>query len=196
MSQTFFSTAKRSFEDVPLPDGKISTTEFLEAAESLVTLFDLLGSTAFAPVQKDMTGNIKKIRDRQTAEPAKSGTLQDLCANELADKKNRATEGLVWLHRGLEFTAKALRKNASDHNEELSVSFTAAYGETLKQHHNMLVKGVFSLAMKACPYRADFYKKLGNDENEVKKQLEGWLKALESINDNLSKYLGALNWKL
>jgi len=196
MSQTFFSTAKRSFKDVPVPDGKISTTEFLEAAESLVTLFDLLGSTAFAVVQKDMTGNIKKIRDRQTTDPTKSGTLQDLCANELADKKNTATEGLVWLHRGLEFTGKALRKNASDPSEELSVSFTTAYGDTLKKHHNMLVKGVFSLAMKACPYRADFYKKLGNDENEVKKQLEEWLKALESINGILSNYLGPLNWKI
>ena len=161
---------------------------------------------------------MQKIRDRQTAEPTKSGTLQDLCANELAEKKNTATEGLVWLHRsvlcyfpplllyrpptsngqysGLEFTGQALRKNASDPKEELSVSFNAAYGDTLKKHHNMLVKGAFGIAMKACPYRADFYKKLGNDENEVKEQLEQWLNGLESINDILSKYLGSLNWKV
>lgn len=57
---TFFDGIKRNFKDVPLIDGdKISTSEFLEAAESLVTLFDLLGSTAFAPVQNDMNGNIK-----------------------------------------------------------------------------------------------------------------------------------------
>lgn len=60
----------------------------------------------------------------------------------------------------------------------------------------MLVKGAFGIAMKACPYRADFYKKLGNDENEVKEQLEQWLNGLESINDILSKYLGSLNWKV
>jgi hypothetical protein len=41
---TFFDTLKRSFTDVPVDAGKdnaISTTEFLEAAESLVTLFGM-----------------------------------------------------------------------------------------------------------------------------------------------------------
>lgn len=39
---TWFDTIKRSFADVPIDAGNddgISTTEFLEAAESLVTLF-------------------------------------------------------------------------------------------------------------------------------------------------------------
>jgi hypothetical protein len=37
--QTFLHTLKRSFTDVPVKDGAIATTEFLEAAESLTTLF-------------------------------------------------------------------------------------------------------------------------------------------------------------
>lgn len=39
---TWFDTIKKSFADVPIDeanDNGISTTEFLEAAESLVTLF-------------------------------------------------------------------------------------------------------------------------------------------------------------
>lgn len=39
---TFFDTVKRGFTDVPVDaskDNAISTTEFLEAAESLTTLF-------------------------------------------------------------------------------------------------------------------------------------------------------------
>jgi hypothetical protein len=37
---TWFDTIKRSFADVPIgADDGVSTTEFLEAAESLVTLF-------------------------------------------------------------------------------------------------------------------------------------------------------------
>lgn len=39
---TFFDTVKKSWEDVPVDaskDNAISTTEFLEAAESLTTLF-------------------------------------------------------------------------------------------------------------------------------------------------------------
>jgi hypothetical protein len=41
---TFFDTVQRSFVDVPVDaskDNAISTTEFLEAAESLSTLFGM-----------------------------------------------------------------------------------------------------------------------------------------------------------
>ncbi|KAL7273021.1 hypothetical protein RUND412_004140 [Rhizina undulata] len=192
--QTFFDTAKKNYKDVPVVDGKVATTEFLEASETVVSLFDILGSTAFAAVQKDMTGNIKKLRERQLSKPAESATLQDLVNNELAEKKHNATEGLLWLNRGLEFTSKALRKNYDSPTEELTVSFTNAYGETLKKHHNMLVKGVFGLAMKACPYRADFYSKLGSDEVKVKEQLEEWLTSLELIVAKLNVFLADKKW--
>jgi hypothetical protein len=62
---TFFQTLKKSFADVPVDEAKdsaISTTEFLEAAESTTTLFDVLGSVAFKPVKGDMNGNIKVRR--------------------------------------------------------------------------------------------------------------------------------------
>lgn len=44
-----------------------------------------------------------------------------------------------------------------------------------------MVKGVFSMAMKACPYRVDFYKKLGDDDRVTEQQLKAWLDALEKI---------------
>jgi hypothetical protein len=74
-------------------------------------------------------------------------------------------------------------------------SFTAAYGDTLKKHHNIVVKGAFSLAMKACPYRADFYSKLGNDQNRVKDELREWLTALECIVTILNNYFATINVK-
>lgn len=78
-SPDFFDGMKRSFADVPVDaakDNGISTSEFLEASESLVELFstcilegvtsewllilcvDVL-SVAFKPVQTDMLGNVK-----------------------------------------------------------------------------------------------------------------------------------------
>ena len=45
----------------------------------------------------------------------------------------------------------------------------------------MLVKPIFKLAMKACPYRKDFFEKLGADQTKVAEQLKTWLKALEDI---------------
>lgn len=77
----------------------MNTTDFIQASESLVRLFDLLGSSAFAIVQKDMTGNIEKIRARQTAFPAQCSTLEGLVKGESVEKKRTATEGLMWLLR-------------------------------------------------------------------------------------------------
>ncbi|OBT70622.1 hypothetical protein VF21_10285 [Pseudogymnoascus sp. 05NY08] len=127
-----------------------------------------------------MLGNIKKIRDRQLAAPLESETLQELVVNELKTKKHVATEGLIWLVRGLDFTCIALSQNVQLTTEELSVSFRNAYGSTLKPHHSFLVKPIFSAAMSACPYRKDFYVKLGDDQEAVHQGLTVWLKALET----------------
>ncbi|GIJ87984.1 hypothetical protein Asppvi_006900 [Aspergillus pseudoviridinutans] len=187
---TWFDTLKRSFADVPVNENGISTTEFLEAAESLVTLFDLLGSKCFAPVKSDLLGNIKKVRDRQLAAPAESETLQALVVNELKTGKHVATEGLLWLVRGLDFTAQALRHNL-DKETELSVSFREAYGNTLKPHHSFVVKPIFSAAMSATPYRKDFYEKLGSDSDKVNAALKREVEALEKIVAILNAFLSS-----
>ncbi|KAI5861565.1 het-c [Durotheca rogersii] len=190
---TLLDTFKKSFVDVPVDasnDNAISTTEFLEAAESLTTMFDVLGSVAFSPVKSDMLGNVKKIRDRQLAAPAESETLQALVLNELKTRKHTATEGLLWLVRGLEFTYLALSQNLAQEGEELSTSFRNAYGSTLKPHHGILIKPVFSAAMSACPYRKDFYPKLGDDHAKVSVELKAYLDALERIVGILKEFQG------
>ncbi|KAF1992399.1 putative glycolipid transfer protein HET-C2 [Aulographum hederae CBS 113979] len=198
----FFDTVKRSFADVPIKaDNEISTSEFLEAAESLTTLFDVLGSVAFTPVKTDMTGNIEKVRERQLKDPAAGETLQGLVKGELkltgAEKTHKATEGLLWLTRGLDFTRQGLSHNLADPKVELSNSFREAYGKTLKPHHSFVVKPVFSMAMSATPYRKDFYAKMGDDQTKVEQQLEEWLKALEKIVGILNAFLASKDakWK-
>lgn len=178
---TFFDEQKKSFVDVPVTDTKIETASFLEASESLVKLFDLLGSSAFSVVQKDMSGNIHKVRAKLLADPANAATLQDLILSEANTKDKKATQGLLWLLRGLEFTAKAMRETLDNPLKELTVTFTDAYTKTLSQYHGMLVKPIFKLAMKACPYRKDFFAKLGADQARVDEQLAAWVKALEEI---------------
>ncbi|BFZ59422.1 hypothetical protein YB2330_000431 [Saitoella coloradoensis] len=184
----FFDNLRRSYTDVTIDESGINTAEFLEASEGLVSMFDLLGSAAFSVVQKDMTGNIKKIRDRQLAHPSTSMTLESLVENEVKEKNRTATQGLLWLTRGLSFTAVALRRNVNNSAEELSTSFTKAYENTLRKHHSMLIRPVFSLAMKACPYRKDFYEKLGSDQAKVQQQLQQWLSALEKIVASLNVF--------
>ncbi|KAL1650032.1 hypothetical protein SLS58_001409 [Diplodia intermedia] len=181
---TFFDTVQKSFVDVPVDaanDNAIRTSEFLDASESLTTLFDVLGSAAFKPVKSDMTGNITKLRNRQIEKPADSETLQALVINEIGEKKHTAAEGLLWLTRGLDFTAQALRENIKNPTQELADSFRTAYGNTLKPHHSFVIKPIFSAAMSATPYRKDFYAKLGDDDAKVQQQLEQYLSALERI---------------
>lgn len=124
--------------------------------------------------------------------------------SEVSDKKKVATQGLLWLTRGLSFTAKALRRNLTEGKktppEELSASFNESYKQTLSKFHNFVVRGVFSVAMKACPYREDFYKKLANGNvgpeiaAKVLKQLEEWLEALEKIVEIIEKFYESGNY--
>jgi hypothetical protein len=42
--------------------------------------------------------------------------------------------------------------------------------------------------MKACPYRQEFFQKLGEDQEKVKKQFEEWLIALEKLVERLNNF--------
>jgi len=180
MVLTFFDTLSKSFADVPI-DGGVDTDQFLQASTSLVTMFDILGSTAFGPVKSDLNGNIEKIRTRLTAHPVDSKTLEGMLEAEVAEKATTATQALLWLLRGLQFTMIALQLNQADSCQELSASFSLAYEKTLRQYHNFIVKGIFAVALKACPYRADFYAKLGSPPEKVQEELTKWLAALDVI---------------
>jgi hypothetical protein len=54
----------------------------------------------------------------------------------------------MWLLRGLDFTAKALRSSLGNKSEELADSFRKAYEGSLKQYHNFVVKGAFSVSVE------------------------------------------------
>lgn len=99
----------------------------------------------------------------------------------------------MWLNRGLDFTAQALRRNSSNASEELSDSFRSAYTETLKPHHSFVVKPIFSAAMSATPYRKDFYAKMASGpegEAKLKGEMEEWLGGLEKCVDILKAFYG------
>jgi len=180
----------KSFADVPITDKGVDTVEFLKASEGLVGMFDLFGSKAFGVVQSDITGNIKKVRERYTAHPTTSATLEELVVSEQGEKKKVATEGLMWLLRGLKFTRLGLQNSYDKPDQELSASFTESYQGTLKKFHSFVVKPVFTLAMNACPYRKDFYQKLsaGGTEAETNEKLGKWLSALKGITDRMDTF--------
>ncbi|KAI8887361.1 GLTP-domain-containing protein [Backusella circina FSU 941] len=143
-----------------------------------VYLKDLFGNSAFAVVQNDMKNNVKKIRTRFLTDPLANNTLGNLMANESHLKKRTATEAVLWLKRGLDFTARSLKHSLDHPNEELTVSFSLAYNDTLRPYHSFIVRPIFNLAMNACPWRKDFYQSIGVQDTESITLMNGWLDAL------------------
>ena len=101
---------------------------------------------------------------------------------EKNEKDKEATDALLWLKRALQYTYLALKNNRTNHAEEMSVSFSSAYKETLSKHHSFLIRPIFSLAMNACPSRVNFYKSLARDADVkvVEEQLDQWLKEMDA----------------
>ncbi|KAJ2454293.1 hypothetical protein EV183_001659 [Coemansia sp. RSA 2336] len=189
MAKTLEELITRRFQDVTVTaDGEISTAEFLEAAEGVVGMFDLLDSAAFYPVKSDMTTNIGKVRTKALSaqDPALYDTLQKIIRAEAQQGDRTATQGLLWLKRGLELTAMALKRSLESPAEELSESFTLAYNHTLKQFHGFIVKKMFSVAMMACPSRAVFFDKIGGNREGQQEELLAWVNALQSLLNNLN----------
>jgi hypothetical protein len=70
-----------------------------------------------------------------------------LVENEKSEKNRVATEGLLWLLRGLSFTCKALQYSQKDEKCELAEAFNTSYGETLKKHHTFFVRPIFAVSI-------------------------------------------------
>jgi hypothetical protein len=51
------------------------------------------------------------------------------------------------------------------------------------------------MAMKACPYRNDFYGKLGTDQTQVKQDLSAYLGGLRTVVTNIQSFYVAKNLK-
>ncbi|KAI9021255.1 putative glycolipid transfer protein [Hyaloraphidium curvatum] len=179
---TYFDKFAITYVTMPIDEaGGIPTPEFIQATKAILGLFDLLGSVAFSPVKSDFDGNIKKIETRYNANKEGSKTLQELVQTEWKEKKRTATEGMMWLRRGLEFVSAALSKLEADDKLELSTAFSSAYKETLSQYHSFLIKPIFSAAMGACPYRKDFFTKLGSPADKVNQQFGEFVPALAKV---------------
>jgi hypothetical protein len=94
---------------------------------------------------------------------------------------------LLWLLRGLSFTCKSLQFAQANKDKELSAAFSHGYDNSLKEFHKFVTRGIFSVALKAVPYRKDFYAKLGYGP-DGDPELDEWLASLSKIVTNLQDY--------
>lgn len=130
------------------------------------SMIGILNTPLLSPVSNDLGGNIlvsphisipiimqskylnycQKIRRRHDQTPEKSDTLENLVRNEMAEKRKEATQGLLWLIRGLSFTCKAIQQTQADPAKQLSTAFNESYADTLKPYHSFIVRPIFSVS--------------------------------------------------
>ena len=175
-----------SFSQVKQTEQGIDRVEYLRACKDLVSIFDYLNATAFSPVKKDLLANIA------TLEGTKEERLDQLIQKGELEKGGTCTCALLWLNRGLNFTNTALSLAIQNPQKELSECFSMAYTQTLSKYHSFLIKPIFSLAMKAVPYRKDFYANLsgGKTEQDIMEKQKVWVDSLSIIVEKTHTLLG------
>ncbi|KAL2678501.1 hypothetical protein Neosp_009248 [[Neocosmospora] mangrovei] len=155
-------------------DGQIGSSEFLDAVDSLLALFDTVGVDVLEGGRNDMAENVSKIRNAVQSFPGPSLHLQSLIEAERAAGQGDATEALTWLARGLQFYTASVQRFTSSGNEKLGDSIIHAYKDTLKKHHGFVAKTAIKVAVsKTCPTRDELFRKLGQDPSMVTNALQG-----------------------
>ncbi|KAI0290578.1 glycolipid transfer protein [Russula brevipes] len=158
----------KSFANVPITADGVETISFLEAADGLMNLFDLMGGPVFAFVQTDLRNNIAGVRTRYGAHVSASETLESLVRAEAREGGTHGTACLVRLTRGLLFTCRALQNAQEDRNAELRICFKRAYDVVLSHHHSFIIRSVVS---------------------KLDAELSKWLLALDALVIRLSAFL-------
>ncbi|CAH1801076.1 unnamed protein product [Owenia fusiformis] len=202
---TFFGQIDPQYLPVP-DDGNIEVIPFLEASKQILPFFGKLGKT-FGVIQSDVNGNVTKIHNRQQILNQENGggeksdnlkTFRQLLEEDIRlnyQKNDKSTcVSLLWLKRGMDFICRFLQSIVDDtrsgkKSESLKTITQNAYEQTLKMHHNWMVRQVFSLVSHAAPWRADLIKILcnGNEslEDECINDMENYTKILRPNVDNL-----------
>ncbi|MFH4976038.1 hypothetical protein AB6A40_002747 [Gnathostoma spinigerum] len=174
-TQTYFSHSERMFPMIE--SNKIPTEQFLKACQGIADFVGFLGA-AFTPVKNDISGNVKKVRAKFETNKERFKYVEDLIDDDLAVNNGKlgiATEGLLWLKRGLEFMLEFLgymveeyrnSKNKSE-TESLVGIINKAYERTLKRHHNFVSKQLFKVVILAAPYRRTVLKTLAEGQDGI-----------------------------
>nr|CAD2132903.1 unnamed protein product [Meloidogyne enterolobii] len=173
--ETYFSHKERIFPE--LQNGKIPTNQFLLACQGIADfVFLVLHLFLF---KNDISGNVHKISKLFETDKKKMYFLQDLIDEDISENNGKigiATEGLLWLKRGLQFMLLLLKQLVKDYrngvlngdlvkSENLTPNLRNSYENTLKKHHNFISKQLFKVVIHAAPSRKTLLKALayGND---------------------------------
>ncbi len=190
----------------PLPDsGELELAALSKDVERLICLIDTLG-TAMKPVKNDVSGNMAKILDSRDKLCPQVTVLRELLETEIhaeAHKKDpSACVGILWLYRGMAFFFRFLEivhETREEAGDSLQAAVSAAYDETLKSHHNFVMRGIFNMVSRAVPRRSTLKLRLmDNDaskEEELMKEFDAIIASMRPIQAAIQQLLTRLDIK-
>lgn len=79
----------------------------------------------------------------------------------------------------------------NDPSVELHVCFKRSYDEVLRHHHTFFVRSLAAVAVRAAPYRRDFYTRIsqGAPMEKLDAELGKWLSGLDVIVKRLKEFI-------
>lgn len=132
---------------------------FLDVCKQILPVLDKFGA-AMAIVKSDIGGNITRLENKYSSDPAKYEHLYTMVQEEVEKKtakgSSSCTNGLLWLTRAMDFLVELFR-NLLDHPDwTMSQACTDSYTKTLKKWHGWLASSSFTVAMKLAPNKDKF----------------------------------------
>lgn len=184
---------------------KIDIDTLRKNSESLLCLIECLG-TALKPVKSDVSGNMVKIIDAQQKLCPEVELLHEVLAKEIAagchKKDPSGSVGTLWLTRGMMFFHRLLQivlEEKDDPNDSLQGPVSRAYEEILREHHNFVMRGAFSVVSHAAPRRSTLKLRLmendASKEDALIQELNEFLDAMLPTLEALKKLIANLGLK-
>eukprot|EP00316_Scyphosphaera_apsteinii_P013447 CAMPEP_0119343236 /NCGR_PEP_ID=MMETSP1333-20130426/106339_1 /TAXON_ID=418940 /ORGANISM="Scyphosphaera apsteinii, Strain RCC1455" /LENGTH=211 /DNA_ID=CAMNT_0007355617 /DNA_START=42 /DNA_END=677 /DNA_ORIENTATION=- len=173
----------------------VTGEEFCEMSFTLITVFDLVLGNAAGIVKGDMLGNTKTLQDnlkksgKATPQEMISDEITNGDLNKLIKDAKTSTCALLWLSRALWFIYGLLEHLCNNPTASVKDCAQAGYDQSLRPHHNFVVRNSVSLCLKAAPERSKLIDLLGPDEPTVLNHFKDLLPHLKAIFGNNQTFL-------
>ncbi|KAJ7066274.1 glycolipid transfer protein domain-containing protein [Mycena amicta] len=169
-----------SFPSANKESGDYDACEYIDATEAFISIFDILGLSAFSVVKNDFQECIKAFRAALDKEFASAMTRPGL--KQLAvTKSTKTTKPLLNTLRGLSFLCKALQDITGPTKTDSTTAFSASYKKYLQKHHDMVETSLYSAAIDACRSGTDFESAVGKDSQKLKESLDALSGILKAV---------------
>ncbi|CAN6479525.1 unnamed protein product [Victoria cruziana] len=192
MEGTVFTPSLEGMNHVKSEEGHMQTKPFLDVCKNVLPVIEKLG-TALALVKSDVGGNISRLENKYSSNPAKYHMLY-VMINEEVDAKtakgsSSCTNGLLWLTRAMDFLVELFRNLIEHVDWTMTQACTEAYNKTLKKWHGWIASTSFTTAMKFAPERKKFMEIISSNGGDLDSDIQKFCAIFPPLLEENHKFL-------